>query len=77
MSDNDDVLYQSIREFKEALEGCNITPDDILTINKDGILYVYKMKGDNTPIFIGDYENNQACEDICVVLGIDSPTIHE
>lgn len=73
-NDNDGVLYKTISELKDALEGCDITSEEIFTISKNGNLFLYALK-DNEPIFIGEYENDKACEDICAALGIDSPSI--
>jgi hypothetical protein len=68
------IEYESIRDLKDALEGCDISAEEIFTINKGGNLFLYANK-DNEPIFIGEYENDKACEDVCTALGIDSPSI--
>ena len=69
-------MYETILELKEALEGCDISSDKILTFIRVGTLYIYNsdVKG---PVFIGEYGNRQACEDVRTALGIDSPLDYE
>ena len=73
--DNDKgVLYTSTLEFKKALDNHDISSADIASVIKSELLYVYKI-GRQNPVFIGEYQNYKACEDICAELGIDKPLV--
>lgn len=63
--------YQDVTELANAINNLEVDPDKIHTFNCKKELFI---KGENgEELFTAYYGTNNACDDICALLGLPEP----